>query len=131
MTPYTASSFFFVAYLYNSHNYQTINSVRSGQIFKNLTNVLGTDSGRQTDNSVILYPRRTVIFYQEILKAKQTIMLCSVLEFCRRFRVKYCVYFHYTGMSVKAKRLNICPDFFILSIVRQAFDLTVHHSFNH
>jgi len=43
------------------------------------------------------------LFYQEILKAKETITPCSVLEFYRRFRVKYCMHFHYTRMSLKAK----------------------------
>jgi hypothetical protein len=51
------------------------------------------------------YPLLKAYFFifQEILKAKETPMPCSVLEFYRRFRVKYSTHFQYTRMSLKAQ----------------------------
>jgi len=77
------------------------------------------------------------LFYQELLKAKETTTPCSVLEFYRRFRVKYCEHFHYTTLTLKAQIFKYMSRFFvyfILSIIYPCdglFDWTVHHSFNH
>lgn len=103
----------FLTYLSNNQNYQSIRSERFWHIFfKNLPSILGADSGWQTDNKLIHYSRRTFLFYQEILKAKETITPYSVLEFYRHFRVKHCVHFHYTRMSLKAKIFKYMSRFF-------------------